>query len=70
MGIRLANKTRVESIFEKTKAKNIWGFAKELKYRYAGHVIREPKSVEPYPYHLGPRQGQVKQRLSEDKVVR
>jgi len=43
LGLKRLEKTRNEELFKKTKAKIIWGVAKKLKYRYAGHVIRESK---------------------------
>ena len=40
-GERLSDKTRLEDIFTRTKARNIGGVAKLLKMRYAGYVIRD-----------------------------
>jgi len=41
LGVRLRDKTCLDDIFARTKARNIGGIAKLLKFRYTGHVIRE-----------------------------
>jgi len=41
--VRVKDKPSLEKIYSKTKAKRVWGIAKTLKLRYAGHIVREQK---------------------------
>ena len=41
LGVRLKDKTSLEEIYSKTRAKRVGVIAKTLKFRYAGHLLRE-----------------------------
>ena len=60
LSVRLMDKIRLEDIFRRTKARNVGGVAKLLKYRYAGHVIRDcnlkwSKILTTWVPHMGRR---------------
>jgi len=72
MGIKLSDKTRLQDIYSRTKVRLVGRVAKLLKYRYAGHTMRDSNSKLNYIMwswvpHTGKRnRGRPKTRWSEE----
>ena len=41
LGVRMADKVSLGEIYERTKARKVWVVARSLKFKYAGHTIRD-----------------------------